>query len=74
LPTSITEVGMLTSSTWNRFLDPVFGVAVGLTATAFKVQREQREKFPDQDNRFPALWEKAIRMNRAYWGDSTAGK
>ena len=52
----------------HRFIDPVFGIAVGLTSSALKIQKEQREKYPQQDNSFPALWQKTLKLNRAYWG------
>jgi hypothetical protein len=54
----------------------LFAIGTGLAATAFKIQREQREKHPEQDNSFPALWHKALQLNRVYWGygDETAKK
>ncbi|EXJ61103.1 hypothetical protein A1O7_05256 [Cladophialophora yegresii CBS 114405] len=52
----------------HRFVDPLFAIGTGLAATALKIQREQREKYPEQDNSFPALWQKALRLNRTYWG------
>ncbi|EXJ65830.1 uncharacterized protein A1O5_11071 [Cladophialophora psammophila CBS 110553] len=50
-----------------RFIDPVFAVCVGLSAAALRIQREQREKYPQQDSSFPALWQKGHKMNKIYW-------
>jgi hypothetical protein len=48
-------------------MDPIFGIGCGLAATALRIQREQREKFPDQDSSFAVIWQKGQRYNRIYW-------
>jgi hypothetical protein len=50
------------------FIDPLFGIAVGLSAMVLRVQRDQREQHPEQDNSFSAIYERARRYNRIYWG------
>lgn len=52
----------------DRFIDPLFGIATGLSAAYLKIQREQRQKYGDEASTFPALRQKLLAMNRVYWG------
>ncbi|KAL2420102.1 hypothetical protein ABEF95_006460 [Exophiala dermatitidis] len=51
----------------SKFIDPIFAVCVGLSAAAVRIRREEREKYPDQDSSFPALWHKGVMMTRSYY-------
>ncbi|EHY61296.1 hypothetical protein HRR83_008994 [Exophiala dermatitidis] len=51
----------------SKFIDPIFAVCVGLSAAAVRIRREEREKYPDQDSSFPALWQKGVTMARSYY-------
>ena len=51
-----------------RFVDPLFSLAVGVSAAALRIQREQREQYPSQDSSFSALWTKGRRMGAHYFG------
>ncbi|ETN44236.1 uncharacterized protein HMPREF1541_10787 [Cyphellophora europaea CBS 101466] len=52
----------------NKFVDPLFSVAMGVTAAALRIQREEKEKHPSQDSSYPALWQKGRRMATHYFG------
>ncbi|KAJ9638643.1 hypothetical protein H2204_004119 [Knufia peltigerae] len=52
----------------SRFIDPIFAVGVGLSAAYLRIQREEREKYPEQDASATALWEKGVRMTKSYFG------
>ncbi|EXJ93303.1 hypothetical protein A1O1_01695 [Capronia coronata CBS 617.96] len=53
----------------SKIFDPIFAVCVGLSAATLRIQREQREKYPDQDSSLAALWQKSVRMTRRYFSD-----
>ncbi|KIW79215.1 hypothetical protein Z517_05827 [Fonsecaea pedrosoi CBS 271.37] len=57
---------------FSKFVDPIFALCVGFSAAALRIQREQREKYPEQDSSFPALWQKGVKMNKVYWGSDSA--
>lgn len=52
----------------HRFFDPVFAVCVGISAAAVRIRREEKEKYPDQNNDYSALWAKGVRMGKSYFG------
>jgi hypothetical protein len=55
--------GLLTIELFSiRFIDPIFGVGVGISAAIVRIRREQNEKYPEQDNGIPALAQKARLM------------
>ena len=57
-----------------RFFDPIFAVCVGVSAAALRIRREERDKYPDQNNELGALWTKGLRMGRGYVGGYPDGK
>jgi len=52
----------------SKFFDPIFSICVGVSAAALRIRREQTEKYPEQNNDWPALWQKGVRMGRGYFG------
>jgi hypothetical protein len=44
----------------------VFAICVGSTAAAIRIRREQIAKYPDHENDFRSLWNKAQGMGRNY--------
>jgi len=51
-----------------RFFDPIFAICMGFSAAAIRVKRENKEKFPLEDNSYRALWQKGAVMSRNYFG------
>lgn len=41
---------------------------MGFSAAAIRIRRENKEKFPDQDSSFGALWNKGTVMSKTYFG------
>ncbi|KIW13654.1 hypothetical protein PV08_08845 [Exophiala spinifera] len=52
----------------SKFIDPIFAVGVGLSAAYVRIQREEREKYPEQAASAAALWQKGVRMTKTYFG------
>jgi Non-classical export protein 1 len=52
----------------HRFFDPVFAVCVGISAAALRIRREEKEKYPDQNNDYRTLWAKGVRIGKGYFG------
>jgi hypothetical protein len=52
----------------HRFFDPVFAVCVGISAAALRIRREEKEKYPEENNEYSALWAKGVRMGKGYFG------
>ena len=50
-----------------RFFDPIFAVCVGISAAALRIRREEKEKYPDQNNDYRSLWAKGLRMGNGYF-------
>lgn len=59
---------------WHRFFDPIFAVCIGVSAAALRIRREEKEKYPDENNDYSALWAKGVRMGRGYFGGYHAEK
>lgn len=51
-----------------RFFDPIFAICVGISAAALRIRREEREKYPEANNDYSALWAKGVRMGKGYFG------
>jgi Non-classical export protein 1 len=56
------------SESFPRFFDPVFAVCVGISAATLRIRREEKEKYPDENNDYGALWAKGVRMGKGYFG------
>lgn len=52
----------------SRFFDPIFAVCMGFSAAALRIKREQTQQFPKQDNSYPVLFQKGLRMSKGYFG------
>jgi hypothetical protein len=52
----------------DRFVDPIFAVTMGVAAAALRIQREEKEKHPEQDSSYPALLQKGQRTASHYFG------
>lgn len=50
----------------SKFIDPIFAMGVGFSAAALRIRREEKEKYPEQDNNWDALWQKGVRMGRGW--------
>jgi Non-classical export protein 1 len=64
---SLPTITRLTNTSNHRFFDPVFSICVGISAAALRIQREEKEKYPEQKNDFGALWIKGVGMSRNYF-------
>lgn len=53
---------------FHRIVDPIFAICVGVSAAVLRIQREEREKYPDEDSSPAALWHKGVRMTKSYYG------
>lgn len=53
----------------HRIFDPLFAVCVGISAAALRIRREEKEKYPDENNDYKALWAKGMRMGKGYIGN-----
>jgi len=51
----------------SKFLDPIFAIFVGTAAAALRIRREEKEKYPEQNNDWSGLWAKAVRMRQDYF-------
>jgi hypothetical protein len=47
-------------------VDPIFAMGVGFSAAALRIRREEKEKYPEEDNNWGALWQKAVRMSKGW--------
>lgn len=52
----------------NKYFDPIFAISMGFCAAALRIKRESSEQHPERDNSYGALWSRAIRMSRGYFG------
>lgn len=59
---------------WHRFFDPIFAVCVGVSAAALRIRREEKRKYPDENNDYSTLWAKGMRMGKGYFGGYHAEK
>jgi hypothetical protein len=50
----------------SKFFDPIFAVGVGFSAAALRIRREEKEKHPEDDNSWEALWQKGVRIGKGY--------
>jgi hypothetical protein len=51
-----------------RFCDPLFAMCVGISAAALRIHREEKEKYPKENNDYRALWAKGMHMGKGYLG------
>jgi hypothetical protein len=50
----------------SKMVDPIFAMGVGFSAAALRIRREEKEKYPEDDNNWGALWQKAVRMSKGW--------
>lgn len=46
----------------SKFFDPIFAMGVGISAAALRIRREEKEKYPQEENNWAALCQKGVRM------------
>lgn len=53
----------------SKFFDPIFAMGVGFSAAALRIRREEKEKNPEVDNSWVALWQKGVRMGKGWYNN-----
>jgi hypothetical protein len=53
----------------SKFFDPIFAMGVGISAAALRIRREEKEKYPEEENNWAALWQKGVRMGNGWVTD-----
>lgn len=51
----------------SKFFDPIFAMGVGFSAAALRIRREEKEKNPQENNDWGALWQKGVRMSKGWY-------
>jgi hypothetical protein len=46
----------------------LFAICVGISAAALRIRREEKEKYPEENNDYRALWAKGMHMGKGYLG------
>ena len=50
----------------SKFIDPIFAMSVGFSAASLRIRREEKGKYPEEENNWSALWKKGVRMGNGW--------